>query len=281
MAGGSARPNFMFDNETCKEMVTMATTTLLDWILSILRDPDERAAFQHDPDQYAEQHGFGDLSSADVHDALSLIADNQSASYDHGGSSHVHYPPPQHYHNNDDAGHYLNNYITNNYTVIDDRDTNIDNSVHQKIDTDGGDFHQTNDNDTVIASGDGATAVGGDNNGDISSAGHDSTTAFGDGDANNVDFDHADFGSGSAVAVDGSSASGHAEDNDSVTAVEGGHGDTNVTTADDGSAAHQDVDHTANHEATFTHTDDHTDNSHTDIASHNPVHVDDVHLDAL
>lgn len=32
---------------------------------------------------------------------------------------------------------------TNNYTSIDDRDTRIDNSVHQRIDTDGGDIRDS------------------------------------------------------------------------------------------------------------------------------------------
>jgi hypothetical protein len=239
----------------------MATMTLLDWILSILRDPDERAAFQTDPDDYAEQHGFGDLSSADVHDALWLIADNQSASYDHSGSQ-MHYPPPQHYHNDDHAGHYLNHYITNNYSIIDDRDNVIDNSVHQDVDTGGGDFDQVIDHDTAIASGEGSTAIGEDNNGDISSAGHDSTTAFGDGDATHADFENADFGAGSAVNVGSGSADGdagvdvtdsfHAEDNDSL----------NVADDDTTTITHEDTD-----------IDDHS-TTHTDVLSHDPVDVD-------
>ncbi|MGQ0480679.1 MAG: IniB N-terminal domain-containing protein, partial [Pseudonocardia sp.] len=188
-------------------------TSLLDWILSILRDPDERAAFQADPGGYADDHGFGDLSAADVHDALCLIADNQSASYDHDNgydngydnNGHVHYPPPKHYDNDDDAAHYLNNYITNEYTVVDDRDTYVDQSIHQDIDTDGGDFEQTIDNDPVIASGDGAVAAGGDIEdstvttgdgnvvGDNNQAvtGDDNTTAFGSGNASSADFDDA------------------------------------------------------------------------------------------
>ncbi|MDT7658956.1 MAG: hypothetical protein QOF38_3671, partial [Pseudonocardiales bacterium] len=37
----------------------MATTTsLLDWLLSLLRDPDARAAFQADPDGYLNECGF-------------------------------------------------------------------------------------------------------------------------------------------------------------------------------------------------------------------------------
>jgi hypothetical protein len=264
-------------------MNQMATDTqsLLQWLLDLLKDDNARADFLKNPDQYLNDHGHGNVSSGDIYDALCLSSDNHSSHSNHSNhdDNNDHHAEPHHNHKGEDAGHYLKEYITNNYTNIEDRSSHIDNSLHQRIDTEGGDFHQTNDNDTVIASGDGASAVGGDNSGHIASAGHDGTNAFGDGDATKASFDHANFGSGSGVAVGGSSASGHAEDNDSVTAVKGGHGDTNVTTADDGSAAHQDVDHTANHEASFTHTDDHTDNSHTDIASHNPVHVEDVQID--
>ena len=42
------------------------------------RGPDSRAAFQDDPHHYAAEYGFQDLSAADVHDALCLIADNAS-----------------------------------------------------------------------------------------------------------------------------------------------------------------------------------------------------------
>ncbi|MGI8814729.1 MAG: IniB N-terminal domain-containing protein [Pseudonocardia sp.] len=251
----------------------MATTSLLDWILSILRDPDQRAAFQHDPDDYARDHGFSDLSSADVHDALLLIGDNQSASYDHQHS--VHYPPPQHYDNHEHAGHYLNHYITNNYKVIDEHDTNIDNSVHQKVNTHGGDFHQSIDNDPVVASGHGSVAVGHDANGNISSAGHDNTTAFGDGDATHASFDHADFGSGSGVSLSGN-AEGHADDNSTTTSVHGGHGDTSVQVAGTHAVAHQFVNQSETDNSQHFEQDDHSHtDSHNETDSHNPVHTHD------
>jgi len=116
----------------------MATSTsLLDWLLSLLRDPDARAAFQADPEGYLNECGFHDASSADVHDALSLISENDYSHNNHG----VHYPPPSHDYHGGSASHYLNSYITNNYTTIEEHNANIDNSVHQNIDTHGGDFH--------------------------------------------------------------------------------------------------------------------------------------------
>jgi hypothetical protein len=74
------------------------STSLLDWIMDLFRDPEARAAFQEDPQGYAADHGFQDLSANDVYDSLCLIADSQSSGYDYkgGGEESVHYPPPHH-----------------------------------------------------------------------------------------------------------------------------------------------------------------------------------------
>jgi hypothetical protein len=271
-------------------MATMATTSLLDWILSILRDPDHRNAFQHDPDGYARDHGFGDLSSADVHDALWLIADNQSASFDHDkhhDNHHGHhYPPPHHYDNHEHAGHYLNSYIHNNYRFIDDRDTNIDDSIHQKVNTHGGDFDQHIDNDPVIASGDHSIAAGddirdstltsGDRNvvGDHNHAvtGSHNNTAFGQGDATNASFDDARFGDGSAVSL-GGDADGSSEHNSTVTSVHGGDGATSVNVAGDHGAANSSVDQEHTESSFDQDVDNHARlDDHSESGSHN--HVD-------
>jgi hypothetical protein len=269
------------------------STSLLDWILSLLRDPDARAAFQADPDGYAADHGFQNLSTADVHDALWLIADNASASYDHKfAASDVHYPPPPHYDSHHDAPHYLNHYITNNYKIIDEHNTHVDNSIHQDIDTHGGDFDQHIDNDPVIASGDGAVAAHGDiddstlTTGDHSVVGHDNyavtgdhdTTAFGSGDATNAHLDHPSVGDGGAVSL-GGDAHGHSTDNDTTTSVHSsGSGETSVNVAGDHGAAHQYADQHESDSSTHSHYEDdsHTD-SHDHVGSHNDVSYDDSH----
>lgn len=46
--------------------------SLLGLIERLLTDPGEAAAFGDSPDGYLAEHGLGDLSAADVHDALSL-----------------------------------------------------------------------------------------------------------------------------------------------------------------------------------------------------------------
>jgi hypothetical protein len=245
----------------------MATDTanLLQWLLNLLDNDQAREDFLKNPDDYLKDHGYGDLSSGDIYDSLCLISDNDSHGHRNNNDDdddNNHHPAPHHNHHGEDAGHFLREYITNNYTYVDDRDTNIDNSVHQDIDTDGGDFDQTIDNDTVVASGDGSTAVGGDNNGNISSAGHDSTTAFGDGDASSADFKGADFGAGSAANVGDGSANGNAEVNVS----------DSFQAQDNDSANFEDNDNT-NISHTDTDVDDHS-TTHTDVASHNPVDVD-------
>lgn len=282
-------------------------TSLLDWILDILRDPDHRQAFQHDPDGYARHHGFGDLSSADVHDALWLIADNQSASFDHHDRGHRdhdrhdgdhnrhdgghHYPPPHHYDHNEHAGHYLNSYIHNNYRFIDDRDTDVDNSIHQRVDTDGGDFHQHIDNDPVVVSGDHAIGAHGDiRDSTLTSGNHNvvgdnneavtgshNNTAFGSGDALHTSFDDARFGDGSAVSV-GGDARGESEHNDTSTSVRGGDGATSVNVAGD----HGDANSNVNQEHTDVdqrfEQDDHTrTDDHSESGSHNSIDTHDSH----
>jgi hypothetical protein len=269
------------------------STSLLDWILSLLRDPDSRAAFQSDPEGYASDHGFQDLSSADVHDALCLIADNGSASYDHKfTASDVHYPPPPHYDSHHDAPQYLNHYITNNYKVIDEHNTNIDNSVHQNVDTHGGDFDQVIDNDPVVASGDGAVAAGGDikdstvTTGDHNVVGDDNqavtrddnTTAFGSGDATTADLGHTSVGDGGAVSI-GGDAQGHSEDNDTSTAVHNsGSGDTSVNAAGSHGDASQVADQHESDNATHTNYEDSSSSdSHDTIGSHNDSTYDSSH----
>jgi len=269
-------------------MANADTQSLLEWLLDLLKDPAARADLLDDPNRYLDSHGFGDVDSRDLYDALCLAADHDNHGHnDHGN----HYPPPKHYNNHEDAGHYLKSYITNNYTYVDDRDTNVDNSIHQKIDTDGGDFDQNIDNHSVTASGDGAIAAGGDIRdstlttgdgnvvGDNNEAvtGNHNTTAFGQGDATNASFDDAHFGSGSGVSL-GGDATGSAQDNDTSTSVHGGDGATTVNAAGDHGDANA-VANQAHTESDFdSHVDDHSSvDNHADLNSHNSADFDDSH----
>ena len=146
------------------------STSLIEFLMSLLRDPEALAAYQDDPEGYLAACGVSDVSPTDVHDALVLIEDNQTADFSRDyntGGNQVHIPAPPAppapapgQSEQEAAIQYINNYVTNNF--VDDRDTITDNSINQQIDTGGGDFDQNIDVDSVVASGDGAVAAGGD-----------------------------------------------------------------------------------------------------------------------
>ncbi|HEY1967612.1 MAG TPA: IniB N-terminal domain-containing protein, partial [Pseudonocardia sp.] len=260
------------------------STSLLDWLLSLLRDPDARAAFQADPQGYLDTCGFHDVSNADVHEALTLISDDDHRG---GGGHHTHYPPPHHYSSHESPAHYLQQYVTNNYTTIEEHNTNIDNSVHQNIDTHGGDFNQVIDNDPVVASGDGAVAAGGNidhstvttgdgnvvGDGNHAVTGDGNTTAFGSGSATDANINHASFGDGSAVSL-GGDASGHSTDNDTNTHVHNsGSGDTSVTAAGSHGSAGQYADQSEHDNSTHSNYEDSShETSHNTYDSNNNEH---------
>jgi hypothetical protein len=199
------------------------STTLIEFLLNLMRDPAAQTAFQDDPQGYLASCGVGDVSPADVHDALVLLEDNQHADFsrDHntgGNSVHVVPPPPAPHpapgvSEHQSAIQYLNNYITNNY--IDDRDTITDNSVNQQIDTGGGDFDQDIDVHSTVASGDGSVAAGGNIDGSTITTGSGNTVGDGNvrGDGNIVGDDNdgnlTGHGDGNVVGDDNQAVTGH------------------------------------------------------------------------
>ena len=282
------------------------STSLLDLLLNLFRDPEAMAAFKDDPNGYLAP--CGDISPDDVHDALMLLNDNQDADFDReyntgaghtSGHGHVPPPPPAPEKHEGESDHeatvrYLNTYITNNY--VDDRDTIIDNSVNQQIDTGGGDFDQEIDIDSTAATGDGAVAAGddiedsnivtGDDNqvgdGNVSGdgnvvgddndvvSGDDNTTSFGDGDANNTSLEDVNVSDGGALAV-GGDATGEQD-------IDGSFNDTTTTTETNtefDNSFNEDNDSATgsfNETDTDVDTDSH-DTTHTDVQSHNDVAI--------
>jgi hypothetical protein len=207
------------------------STSLYELILRLLRDPEALEDFKDDPDAYLAS--CGDFSSDDVKDAIELIRDHDDGDSNNGRDT-VHIAPPSDppaprdgESEHEAAVRYLNTYVTNNY--VDDRDTIVDNSINQQIDTDGGDFDQDIDIDSTVASGDGAVAAGDDINAPVTTGdgnqvgegnvsgdgnvvgagnqvvtGDDNTTAFGGGDATSLDVDgDLTVGDGSAFATGG------------------------------------------------------------------------------
>jgi hypothetical protein len=229
------------------------TLSLLEFIRELLFNDELRQDFADNPEGTLADHGLENLSPEDVHDALVLVEDNQTADFSRefntGGNTVATFTPPPpvvHHDGGGDSHHeaveYLNNYITNNFTTIDDRDTITDNSINQQIDTGGGDFDQDIDVDSVVASGDGAVAAGEDIEDSTIVTGDDNTVGDGnvDGDGNIVGDDNdgnlVGDGDGNVVGDDNQAVTG----NDNTTSF--GSGDaTSVNvggdfTADDGSA---------------------------------------------
>lgn len=270
------------------------STTLLDWILELLRDPNARDSFRSDPEKYASEHGVSAVTASDVHDALCLAVDaDHGSSHDsadsrdshHGG----HHPSPPRHH--ESPTHYLTHYI-NHYETVEKYETNIDDSVHQHVDTHGGDFDQHLDNDPVVASGAHSVAAGGgitdstltsgDGNvvgdNDQATTGNGNETAFGTGDASSTSLDHADFGRGSGFSVDGD-AEGHNTNNATDTAVHNsGSGATSVSAAGTDGHSGQYADQ---HESDQSEHSNYSDHSHTtsseELNSHNSGHLADSH----
>jgi hypothetical protein len=213
--------------------------TLLEFLRSLIFDEEARQEFAENPEQALADANLEHLSAEDVKDALELMQDDSqdadfSREYNTGGNEiNVAAPAPVEHH--DDGGsesavEYINKYITNNY--VDDRDTTVDNSINQQIDTGGGDFDQNIDIDSTVASGDGSVAAGDDI--------EDSTIATGDGNTigdGNVTGDDNTVGDGNTdVNVDGGGSAIVGDGNQAVV------GDGNTSSFGDGDATSAEID---------------------------------------
>jgi hypothetical protein len=269
------------------------STSLLELLLNLLRDPNALAAYQDDPDGFLAS--CGDVSPEDIREALVLLQDNQDSDFSRDyntGGNHVHVPPPPPAprpepgeSDHEAAVRYLNTYVTNNY--VDDRDTITDNSINQQIDTGGGDFDQDIDIDSTVASGDGAVAAGddiedseivtgddnvvGDDNvtgdgnitGDGNEAviGDENTTSFGDGDASSTEIDgDVSVDDGGAFAV-----GGNANVDNTDNSVEDSHNDNSDNSVED--SFNDNSEYTDNTDGSVE--DSYNDNSDTTENSHN------------
>ncbi|MBN9097998.1 MULTISPECIES: IniB N-terminal domain-containing protein [unclassified Pseudonocardia] len=248
--------------------------SLMEFIQKLFTDGDLRALFNSDPQAVMSDYGLSSLSPDDVCDALVLAQDNQTADFSRDyntGGNHIQLPPappaprPEPGESEHEAAvRYLNTYVTNNY--VDDRDTIVDNSVNQQIDTGGGDFDQDIDIDSVVASGDGAVAAGGDIEDSTITTGDDNQVGDGNvkGDGNVVGDDNQ------AVTGDGNTTS--FGDGDATSTKVGG--DVNVgdggAFASGGSASVDNSDNSLN-DVGNTWTDNSTNDSFND-SSDNSVH---------
>ncbi|MCE3555188.1 IniB N-terminal domain-containing protein [Pseudonocardia sp. RS11V-5] len=281
--------------------------TLIELLLSLLKDPEAAEAFKADPAAYIQGCGLTGFTAEDVHDAALLIQDNDDSDFERNhdtGGNHHHTPPPPphkepHESDHEHAVKYLNTYVTNNW--VDDRDTIVDNSINQVIDTDGGDFRQDIDIDAVTASGDGAVAAGGDiedstittGNGNVVGDGNQvvdgdgNTTAFGNGSATSTNVggdltvdDGSAFATGGNAGVDNSdnsiNDSGNEYTDNSINDSGNDHSDNSVS---DSGNFDQDVDNSSTDSFNST-TDNSTNDSHNVGVTTDDVSVEDSFVTA-
>jgi len=229
-------------------------TSLLEFILNLLRDPAAQQQFTDNPQQALRDHGFDELCAQDVHDALPLVVDNVLV-----GGTGAPLPVAQPGEEPFDIAVRQIDHIVNNYSYTDSHDTNVDYSVHQTIWTQG-DVNQSfdNDNDTVIAND--STVVEGDS---------DTVTASDAGQA-----DVYNFGQGDVTVNSGNNSGNNSEiDSHNVT-----HQHSHTTVDPSYSQGHEhnvEIDHTNQHG--LVNVDDTLND--VDLLSHNDVDlIDGLHL---
>lgn len=136
--------------------LTLATVAdaLIEFILSLLRDPDVAAEFEDDPDQALASRGLQHAGPSDVAAVAPIIIERTQV---------VHVAVPKPVLVERDHGPVVREIkqVTSHFQWVDDRDTIVDQSVNQNIWAEG-DVTQTFDNEAVVASGDDAVAAGGD-----------------------------------------------------------------------------------------------------------------------
>jgi ribosomal protein L31E len=212
-------------------LVTVADA-LIEFILSLLRDPAAAAQFDEDPDASLAERGLSNVSHADVCAVAPVIIDREPVVPVNAAVSPSARP------SSDPAINEIRN-LVNNFAYVDDRDTVVDQSVNQNIWADG-DVTQVFDQEAVIASGDDAIAAGDDvdidqtqddsthiNAGDDVNMGNDTTTSVVDG-SNNTTTDTTTTTDASTVTVVEDSAN---DSSTTQTAAES-YNDTATTTTE-------------------------------------------------
>lgn len=206
-------------------MTTLLTTiadALIEFILSLLRDPAAAAEFENDPDGTLARNGLTGVCAADVQAVRPVVIDHPMvAARANPDPIVVHVDPPVPFAADPVAVRDITQMAQTFH--FDNRSTIIDQSVNQSIWAEG-DVTQQFDHEAVIASGDGANAAGHDVD--------DSTTdgTMGDVSIGNTDTDIAvddsynDSSSDTATTVDATvedSFNDSSNDTDVDTTVDG------------------------------------------------------------
>ena len=227
--------------------------SLIEFIRKLLSSTDLQHAFKEDPEKALASVGLADVHAHDVKDALTLVHEDSAEPAHHEGhkdhdSGHDKGAPEPHH--QESAAEYVNRYIHNSF----EKNTLVDHSLHQDVDTDGGNFDQELDFHPVSASGDGAVAAGGDIRDSTITTGH--GNQVGDG---NIKGDGNVVGNGNHAVTGDHNTTGFGSG--AVTSTEAG-GDINVGA---GAAFSSGGDASVNNSDNSLH---HSNNSFTDASSH-------------
>src|SRR5262249_47046197 len=65
-----------------------SVSTLIEFLMHLLRDDKAREKFEHDPQGTLAAHGLGNVSGQDVRDARLIMCDDGAVHPRHGGRSH-------------------------------------------------------------------------------------------------------------------------------------------------------------------------------------------------
>jgi hypothetical protein len=137
--------------------VTLATIAdaLIEFILSLLRDPEAAQEFDDDPQGALASRGLSNVSAADVCAVAPVIAERANVVAAAPAAAPKVTPS--------DVSPTVREIqsVTNSLTYVDNHNTILDQSVNQNIWADG-DVTQVFDQEAVIASGEGSVAAGDD-----------------------------------------------------------------------------------------------------------------------
>ena len=221
----------------------LSVSSLIEFLMNLLRDPAVQAEFERDPQGVLARHGLDHLCGQDVRDAAPLVADHQAVYVTHGGyhpsSSHGDDPVreishlTEHYEVNNVVVHDSDEY---NFSYVDDRDTivTVDDRDSTEINAEGDvtvtdSFNQDNDvnviEDSFNEDNDGVDNKGGTID-DSVVAGEDIEDSFTSNDDTSVTDSYNDNSANVDVSDDDGTdldvRQSYNEDNDELTATSAG-----------------------------------------------------------
>jgi hypothetical protein len=92
----SRQPDYGAGAERMGNQMSMLTSSLLDFILGLLRDQEQASAFNDDPQRALQDAGLGDVCGADVQALVPMLSDYSPVGSGGGGRPHFERPEREH-----------------------------------------------------------------------------------------------------------------------------------------------------------------------------------------